>query len=344
MRMAHLIQTAKSVKAFREKAINRSERKILISRISGSEQEVDSEGLVNCNGFGRVRDFCMNTPAGWPVDPLPIAPACKALGIKPIPREMRSQIFQNAVCSWRCWYCYVPHDLLSGNRRNSEWFTAAELVRLYVSEQNRPLILILSGGSPDLVPEWTCWMMEELRKAGLADSCYLWANDDLSTAYVFEKLTSAEIDCLAHYRNYGRVCCFKGYDARSFSFNTRAPKEDYDRQFEIMRRLIGLGLDLYGYVTFTSPHTDGIETGVREFVRRLQGLDPNLPLRTVPLEIRVGYRPVKNRGISSEHEQSLKVQKEAVSVWNDEIMRCYSEVLRDTCIADIPLKSRELQI
>ena len=344
MKMGNLIQTTRSVKAFRGKAINRPERKILISRISGSEQEADSEGLVNCNGFGRVRNFLMSTPDGWPENPLPIAPACKALGIKPVPREMRSQIFQNAVCPWRCWYCYVPHDLLSGKRKNSEWLTAADLVRLYAGEQNRPLILILSGGSPDLVPEWTCWMMEELRKTDLAGSCYLWTNDNLSTTYVFEKLTSVEIDCLAHYRNYGRVCCFKGYDARSFSYNTRAPEGDYDRQFKIMGKLLNLGLDLYGYVTFTSPHTDRIETGVREFVRRLQDLDPNLPLRTVPLEIRVDYKPVKNRGISSEHEQSLRVQKEAVSVWNDEIKRSYPEVLRNTCVADIPLESRELQI
>lgn len=340
MKMGNLIQTEKSAAAFRSKAIRYSERKILISRLSGSEQEIDIAQPVNCCGFGRVRQFRMDTSEGWPDNPLPIVPACKSLGIKPVPNVMRAQIFQNAACPWRCWYCFVPYNLLSGQRKNSEWFTSEELVHLYTCQNNRPLILILSGGSPDLVPEWTCWMMEELRKNSLTDKCYLWADDNLSTTYIFEKLTSEEFHCLIHYRNYGRVCCFKGYDARSFSFNTRAYKEDYDKQFEIMRKLLKTGLDLYGYVTLTSPYRDKVEAGVRSFIGRLQDLDPNLPLRTVPLNIHPHYFPVQNRNLPERSELSLEIQKEAIATWNDEIARSYPDSLRRTCITDIPLGFR----
>src|SRR5205814_1911128 len=156
---------------------------------------------------------------GWPANPLPVVPACKALRLD-VPPMMIAQVFQNAACAWRCWYCFVPYDLLSANPKYSEWFSPEELVRLYLAENERPLVIDLSGGSPDLVPEWTVWMMEALEAAGLASNTFLWTDDNLSTEYLFEKLTKEQITHMQGYRNYGRVCCFKGFDEQSFTFNT----------------------------------------------------------------------------------------------------------------------------
>ena len=183
--------------------------------------------------------------------------------------------------------CFVPEDLLKADRRRSEWFTAAQLVALYSTEPDRPLIIDLSGGSPDLVPEWTRWMMRALTDAALDGSTYLWTDDNLSTTYLFDHLSREELAALQGYRNYGRVCCFKGFDPRSFAFNTRAAQSDFAQQFHIMRRLLDLDLDIYGYVTLTSPNEDGVDAGVADLLDRMQELDQNLPLRVVPLHIRV---------------------------------------------------------
>lgn len=251
---------------------------------------------------------------------------------------MEAQVFQNAACAWRCWYCFVPYDLLRADRRTSEWFTAGELVELYVRETGAPPLIDLSGGSPDLVPEWVPWMMRALMAEGLDRSTYLWSDDNLSTNYLFDTVTDADRELMRSYPNYGRVCCFKGFDARSFAFNTRAAESDFDRQFDIMRRVLDLGLDTYGYVTFTSPEADDVTDKMARFVDRLQQLNPNLPLRMIPLEIRE-FSPVSAR-MDDQRRTSLNIQQHAIAAWNLELERRFDPALRASEITAVPLQTR----
>ena len=137
-------------------------------------------------------------------------------------------------------------------------------------------------------------MMRALKAAGLDDTTYLWTDDNLSTTYLFDALSSDDRELLCAYPNYGRVCCIKGFDARSFAFNTRAAPDGYEQQFATLRRVLELGLDTYGYVTLTSPHADGVAALVADLIDRLQGIDPNFPLRIVPLRIAI-FTPVAQR-------------------------------------------------
>src|SRR6266851_7702711 len=332
------IDTEKFAALLRARAIDIEGGRVLISRLVGSGQEVDLTLPANCNGYGRVRHFRMATAQGWPVNPLPIVPACRALGIAPVPELMTALVFQNAACAWRCWYCFVPEELLKADLERSAWFTADELVALYREIPDAPRIIDLSGGSPDLVPEWTPWMMRALRNAGLDKSTYLWTDDNLSTTYLFDELAAADRDLLCSYRNYGRVCCIKGFDSRSFAFNTRAAPADYDRQFDILTRMIALGLDIYGYVTLTSPHEDGVAEGICDLLDRLQFIDPNFPLRVVPLRIQV-FTPVEQRlEKNNDRERSLRIQEEAIACWNAEIERRFDSSLRKCQVYDVPLR------
>ncbi|MGP4689344.1 hypothetical protein ACSV5K_23560 [Agrobacterium pusense] len=334
------IDTEKFAERLRARAIDTQERKILISRLSGSDQEVDLTSPTNCDGYGRIRHFKFKTSDKWPKNPLPITPACSALGIEEPPEIMTAQVFQNAACAWRCWYCFVPDALLKADRSRSSWFSADELVSLYAQIPDRPAVIDLSGGSPDLVPEWTPWMMMALKDRGLDQSTYLWTDDNLSTTYLFDKLTKDDLALLRNYRNYGRVCCFKGFDPYSFAFNTKAAESDFENQFAIMRRLLDLGLDLYGYVTLTSPRGQGVVAGVRSLVDRLQELDANLPLRTIPLEIRV-FSPVGARLVANDERQiSLAVQQDAIAAWNEEMEKRFSSEMRALPISAVPLKIR----
>ncbi|SEM70759.1 radical SAM protein [Bradyrhizobium sp. OK095] len=338
---AKLIDTERFAARLRARAIDIESGRILISRLTGSGQEIDLTLPANCNGYGRVRHFRLATADGWPQNPLPIAPACRALGLAAVPELMTALVFQNAACAWRCWYCFVPEELLKADVNRSEWFTAADLVGLYQQIPDAPRIIDLSGGSPDLVPEWTPWMMRALMNAGLHETTYLWTDDNLSTTYLFDAVSREDLNLLRSYRNYGRVCCIKGFDASSFTFNTRAAPRGYDRQFEVLHQLLKLGLDLYGYVTLTSPNTDGVTQGVADLLDRLQAIEPNFPLRMVPLRIQV-FTPVEQRLTRDiERERSLAVQEEAIAAWTDEIVRRFSPELRARPIYDVPLDRRD---
>ena len=331
------IDTPRFAAQLRAQAIDIESGRVLISRLVGSGQEADLTLPANCNGYGRVRHFHVATAEGWPPNSLPIAPACKALGINPVREMMKALVFQNAACAWRCWYCFVPEELLRADLAHSEWFTAVELVDLYRQVPDPPRIIDLSGGSPDLVPEWTPWMMRALRAAGLDETTYLWTDDNLSTTYLFDALSPEDCALLRAYPNYGRVCCVKGFDARSFTFNTRAAPEGYERQFATLRRVLELGLDTYGYVTLTSPHDDDVAALVADLIDRLQAIDPNFPLRVVPLRITV-FTPVAQRlAREPDRARSLAIQEDAIAAWNAELGRRFDASLRSRPICDVPL-------
>src|SRR5947209_882153 len=250
---------------YRSAAVRPGERRLLVTDFRGSEQEPDLTEPANCDGLGRIRHFRRQTSAGWPNNPLPIDPAARFLGIEP-DALLRAQVFQNAVCNWRCWYCFVPFNLLSAHPDHSRWVTAEELVDLYLREEGRPSVIDLSGGQPDLVPEWVPWTMRALREQGLEGSVYLWSDDNLSNDYFCQHLASEDIDLIRSFRGYGRVGCFKGFDRESFGFNTAAEPDQFDRQFDLIGRLIGLGLDVYAYVTLTAPSGNGVGDRVARFV------------------------------------------------------------------------------
>ena len=319
----------------RSRLVRANGRSILLSRLDGSAQEADLTVPPNCCGVGRIRHFRRAAAAGWPENPLPVDPAAKALGL-PRTEMMRAQVFQNAACAWRCWYCYVPFELLTGDEARSEWVGAAEMVARYAGEPDPPRILDLSGGSPDLTPEWVLWTMQELRNAGMEFNTYLWSDDNLSTNFFFDEISAADRRTIAGYRNYGRVCCFKGFDKASFSFNTTAGGSSYDDQFVRFARYLDSGLNLYAYVTLTGPSAETVPDAMEVFVDRLQSISPTLPLRTVPLRIEP-FGPLLARRQRRDVDQALAVQEAAIARWNDIIAHRFTEGQRAASIADVGL-------
>jgi uncharacterized Fe-S cluster-containing radical SAM superfamily protein len=307
-----VIDTNDMATRMRHRIIRPPTREILVSRVGGSAQEGDLTSPVNCGGIGRVRHFRRDTAAGWPENFLPIDPAAAALNLAPA-AMLEAQVFQNAACAWRCWYCFVPFELLGGDERRSEWVTAEEMVARYIALPDRPQVLDLSGGSPDLTPEWVPWTIEALIRANIADTTYLWSDDNLSTDLVFDVLNDAQRSLMVSAR-YGRVCCFKGFDAESFAFNTGAEPASYERQFERFSRYLEIGFDLYAYVTFTGPVLEGVEEKIVRFRERLTSLNADLPRRTVPLRIEA-FGPVAARNSRRDLTVPLAVQESAIRMW-----------------------------
>ena len=319
--MAKLINTDKWSSHWRHAGIDLETKRILVTNFLDTEQETDLSEPPNCEGFGRIRHFRRSTSPGWPSNPLPIDPACKFLGT-PAEDVARAQVFQNAVCNWRCWYCFVPFELLSANHKHAAWMSATELLDLHLDQPEPAGVIDLSGGQPDLTPEWVPWMIQEIQSRGLEREIYLWSDDNLSTDYFWRALSIPEIDLVRGAKNYGRVCCFKGFDEGSFSFNTLADGALFSQQFDLFRRFVDLGIDVYAYVTLTSPTAERIVDRMRSFVDKLQTVHENLPLRTVPLEIQM-FGPVLPRA-GDEQREALKNQEIAIEAWSREIEDRYS--------------------
>jgi uncharacterized Fe-S cluster-containing radical SAM superfamily protein len=319
---------------YRAASVDLEGKRLLITNFLNTEQEKDLSEPPNCGGIGRIRHFRRETSSSWAPNPLPIDPACKALGL-PSTDMIRAQVFQNAACNWRCWYCYVPFDLLRANPDYSDWLSPATLIDRYLDQPDPPPIIDLTGGQPDLIPEWVPWMMAEIKNRGLEQQIYLWSDDNLSNDYFWKYLSNADIELIATYPKYGRVCCFKGFNAESFAFNTSAEPALFDQQFELLRRLLTLGIDLYAYATFTSPSNVGIAEDMRRFVDRLQMLDENLPLRTVPLQIQE-FTPVKQR-LNQDIYEVLHNQQIAIEAWHHELESRYSSEERACNIASVHL-------
>lgn len=331
--MSAYIHSDQLASSLRARSVQVDTKRVRIARLAGSQQEQDLSLPPNCEGLGRIHHFRLDQFPDWPADPLPMAPARKRLHLQGN-TDMTAEVFQLVSCNWRCWYCFVPFNLLSPTDDNSEWVTTDRLVELYSQAEPRPKIIDCSGGQPDLVPEWVPWMMNSLKDAGLAGSVFLWSDDNLSNDYFWKYLTNAEIDLIASYENYARVACFKGFDADSFSFNTKAHPDLFDRQFDLFRRLHDLGIDLYAYATFTGPSTGDIRSKMSRFIDRLQDIHPLLPLRTVPLRIsEVGVLNDRVSGdvISSAHG----VQMEAIAAWTAECEERFTEAERALDITDV---------
>ena len=69
---------------------------------------------------------------------------------------MRAQVFQNAVCNWRCWWCYVPFELLSGSPKHSAMLAAGQLVDSYLQVGTGRRCSICPAASRTWCPNGCC--------------------------------------------------------------------------------------------------------------------------------------------------------------------------------------------
>lgn len=305
----------------------------LLAKIAGSEQENDLSFPPNCNGYGRKRHFHRELDEDW-YDSLPMDPMSKSLNLK-YSDVVEAQVFQIASCNLRCWYCFVPDNLKQGAKEKSCWFTADSMVDMFVETGKNIRLMDLSGGNPELVPEWIFETMRALEKRGLRESVYLWSDDALTTDYFFRYLDSNKIEYIKNYPHYGKVGCFKGFDDKSFCFNTNLNSNFYNQQFELFKRYLDIGLDMYGYVTMTTDDVVNLEERISLFIDKLKKIHPLLPLRVVPLKI-VKFTPVSLR-VSESHLIALDNQVLVYREWRKQLRKNYSEEQINQKICDVVL-------
>jgi uncharacterized Fe-S cluster-containing radical SAM superfamily protein len=308
------------IRGMRQKVIDLESRRVLLADMRDSEEGSDSYADLNCGGFGRIRryeSFSIHLHHSMPGKPM----------YRGLPERTPffTQVLQLAGCNWRCWYCFVDDALLSADKARSRWFTVEETFDLFLQDQRFDDVsaIDLSGGQPDLAPEWCLWTLQELDRRGLRDRLKVWIDDNLSGSFVHSYLTPEDIAYMANHPSHSRVGCFKGYNKESFVFNTNARPEAFEVQFRVIGELINSGFDMYAYATFTSPEQDpNISSNMRSFVDRLQAVHELLPLRTCPLEVKP-FAAARGR-MNQVMKASITRQQEAAAAWEEELRTRFS--------------------
>lgn len=325
------IDTSEYSAQLRELLVDPETRSIKLTLFDQSKQSQDLSEPPVCNGRARIHHFRSDEGADWPSNPLPMVPARFALNL-PTAKEIDALVFQSSGCNWRCWYCYVPFEDLTGRRGSLT--SVAEMVDAFEQLSPRPEMIDLSGGQPDLTPEWTVWFLEELDRRHI-DDVYLWSDDNLSTDYLWRYLTDRELAKLGEHPRYGRACCLKGHNSKAFSFNTKAHPDLFDYQFQLLHRLQdSTQIDYYLYMTFTATDVSGLSADMRKLVDRLQSISETLPLRSVPLKV-LAWGPVEPR-LDQERVASMSIQSEIVNAWRSELECRFTTRELQTPISLIP--------
>lgn len=307
----------------------------LITEVGTSMEEKAKLG-VNCDGFGRKRIFKRNKYSDWVDNPLPFAPYSIVMGEKSVD-ELAVQVFQIAKCNLNCWWCFLPDDYKNCNINHTKWFTVEDLLELFIRDTKGTVKVIdISGGNPELVPEFTLRFMSGLEKYGLAEKIYLWSDDVLTTDFLFTKLSEAQVQYMSKYQRYGKVACFKGIDDESFCYNTCVTVSEHQKQLTMAKKYIDLGFDIYFYVILTMPNMKNINNKISTFIDKLQGIAYYLPLRVVPIKI-MKFANNMHR-FNAMREVSIFNQFEVLALWKEEIAKRYTSCEIESDISSLPLK------
>ena len=313
------LDSEKLAKRLREKSIDRQTKMIRMTKFPGSDQATDLSLPPNCGGLGRIHHFRLEPDPNWITNPLPTLPACKYVGVS-VTEVLPAQVFQLAACDFRCWYCFVDFSLLSADPKHSDMVAPKQLLQMMLDEKVGSQVIDLSGGQPELVPEYVLWFLEARKGLGLEKSHFVWADDNLSTDYTWRYLSEAEIAFMAQAPGFARVGCLKGFDAESFTFNTRADGALFDRQIELLGRFVQAGFDQYGYITITAMNSNDLQGKMARLLDEIQNrVHPNFPLRIVPLRI-FGFNANANRY----NQQAETNQFRALEAWLAEMHRRFS--------------------
>jgi uncharacterized Fe-S cluster-containing radical SAM superfamily protein len=207
--------------------------------------------------------------------------------------------------------------MLSGNETVSEWLTPDEMIDRYLAEVDRPRIIDLSGGSPDLVPEWIAWTMDAIQVRNLSEFVYLWSDDNLSSNLLMSAEQRPLLRRIEQYAGYGRVCCLKGLDSSSFGFTTGASEDEFELQLRILKSYLATSIDLYGYITLACPPDIDDRGRIRRLMDRLQMMRADFIARLVPLRIEK-FSTMAGR-LDGYRNEALRHQDELVETWVEEL-------------------------
>jgi len=311
----------KNNEILRGKIVDIQTKSIKLTKFQKLDECRDSNCHINCEGLGRLRKY---ENFGLFLENKDGVSKRLLRGVDPAIEHFQTQVFQNVGCNIRCWYCFVDDCVLDASGSNAEWISIEQMVDMFLEENKEPFIIDLSGGQPDLAPEWCLWTMEELEKRKLRGKVFVWLDDNLLTMDIMEKYLSREqIRYMAEYPKHSRACCFKGYNNQSFHFNIRNQMFDINEQIGNFKKLYDYGFDIYAYITLTGPKGSANIRDIEHFINCIQDINYYLPLRIIPLKI-VEFKATLTR-MNGIYREALEEQYKAYDIWVNILRKYYNE-------------------
>lgn len=307
--------------------------KYLMCQILYSDENTKKMLNVNLNDYGRVRTFRRAKFTDWNSDPIPLDIYSNRFNVEDI-NSLDVQMIEVGICNLHCWWCYLPDIIRKINSKYMNWFSAKGLIDMLNKENSNCRCLYISGGNPELVPELVYEIMVELKSRNLDDKILLWSDDVLTTDYLLN-MDSEKIKYMVNYKNYAKICCLKGFDEDSFSFNTLLDKKYFNEQLDRLKKYIELGFDVYSYIIFTCNNLENVSKKLDILIKKLQDISYNLPLRIIPIKIEE-FSAVSSR-LNVERKHSLDNQYTVLRMWNEKIKKYYSKEELNKNIASIKL-------
>jgi uncharacterized Fe-S cluster-containing radical SAM superfamily protein len=246
-------------------------------------------------------------------------------------------------CNFRCWYCYCDDALLKG--KNLAYLTPKELVDRFIqqrindySQGMQSNVLRISGGEPFLAPELILGCLKEIKRRGLDDRIFIWAETNLSP-FLKESNSSPPIvetwvnlDEFAGFRNFALHPCVHGTSPENLREITKVDSKWFDGLLEGFKTLIQRKIDIYP--TFSPnmcPPRD-----VEGLFQKLSSIHEYLPLRFALIEYHLDYPSVFMR---HEAQQHLTVYNKylVIKKWNELLLKTYGLSYAEKPRQEIPL-------
>jgi len=271
----------------------------------------------------------------------PYSAAYRLIGKTEDPRNY-NKVFaiQVSGCTFECNFCYVPPEINKANPVLGKFFSPKEIIDYFLSAKSKskePMNVIrITGGEPTLIPEIIIDIYNEIEKRKL--ELYLWIDTNLSMTKYIENVES-DLKNIIQKRNVGVVGCFKGVCKEDFSILTGAEPRFYENQFETAKLLLDWKTDFYIYLP-ALVYENNIENKIKEFIKRLQNLNKNLPLRVEMLIIKDYPGAVINiREKEKEGRPMPKTDQRVVfDLWYDKLLpKYYSKDMLSKFCCEIPL-------
>lgn len=321
------IDPTKMADYFREKAFRPNTKEVFISKIPPEELAGSTFAKINCDGYGILRKSVTNRAEDWPEINILSEVASSKLGVAPDDLKT-TQIFRNGACNYRCWFCFVDFQYLKCNPELGDYKTAEELLDLHTKEPEPARIISLTGGQPDITPEWTLWTMQALEQKNMQDTHYLWQDDNLSSYSLWNHLKPEEIEHMRNYKNYGRATCIKGISPENFYKNTNSAPANFYRQIDVLKKLVIEGFDIYTYLILLEEDVVHAQKAIPLLLDTIQkDVHPNMPLRIFPSKV-VEYNETIKRS-NPIRERMLQNQYALLEIWNSEMEKRFSAKERE---------------
>jgi len=252
----------------------------------------------------------------------------------------RSFLFHVGGCDYNCNFCYVPPETNACNPNFGKYFSVKEMIEYFKKarkEFDEPInvIRITGGEATTIIPEIIIETYEEMEKI---EDTYLWIDTNLSTTKYMEKLES-DMKSIMQKKNVGVVGCFKGVSEEDFSMLTGAKQEFYEKQFETAKLFLDWKTDFYVYLPALI-YENNIEVKTKIFIKKLQELNKNLPLRVEVLIIKDYPAAVKNMELKAREGRPTPKNDQRIffDLWYNKLLpKFYSKEMLNKFCCEVPL-------